>query len=188
MSVWTEPKALKIRTLALDISTVATGWAIMDNDKIVKVGVISSDKGLSDSARYYLITHTIKGIIIAYKPTDLAVEDTFYAKDPTVLKKLSRLAGQAMYLWFKMSGKTLNFYMAMSSRKSFPGLTGRSSKDEIVVAVNKHFKLRGRLKDNNAADALVTGYHHYVKSVELDTEHTEIKKKSRKARKTRQKK
>jgi hypothetical protein len=52
------------------------------------------------------------------------------------------------------------FYMAMSARKSLGGLSGRAKKEEIVAAVNQFFGLRGRLKDHNAADAIVIAYHH----------------------------
>lgn len=172
-----------MRLLSLDISTVATGWAIFDDGKIAHSGLIEPDRNLSDSARYYWITHHVTGLIKMYKPNDVVIEDTFYLKDPTVLKKLNRIAGQVMYIWYSMSGKSPYFYMAVQARKSIPELKGNAKKEEIVEAVNKFFGLRGKLTDDNIADAIVTGYHHFVVSsndggrqVPLDPKTTDIKK------------
>ena len=153
-----------MKTLALDISSVATGWAVFKGNDLVATGVINPPKtNLSQAAKFYYISHSVAAIIKLYRPTSLAIEDTFYSKDPTVLKKLNRIAGQIQYLWFSFCGKDPYFYMASSARTSFEGLTGKSKKDEIVSAVNKFFKMR--LKDHNIADAIVIGWHHVTKQI-----------------------
>lgn len=153
-----------MKTLALDISSVATGWAVFKGINLVATGVINPPKtNLSEAAKFYYIAHSVVAIIKLYRPTSLAIEDTFYSKDPTVLKKLNRIAGQIQYLWFSFCGKDPYFYMASSARKSFEGLTGKSKKDEIVIAVNRFFKIR--LKDDNIADAVVIGWHHVSKQI-----------------------
>jgi Holliday junction resolvasome RuvABC endonuclease subunit len=176
-----------MKTLSFDVSTVATGWAFMDDDKIIAYDVICPPDDLSESAKYFYIAHSALGLMKLYRPRDVVIEDTFFAKDPTVLKKLNRIAGQIMLLWFQISGHEAVFYMAMTARKDFPGLKGTSKKEEIVEAVNKHFNLRGRLKDHNIADALVLGYHYYLANrPELGpveptvTKDTDIKEKPRK--------
>lgn len=151
-----------MKILTWDVSTVATGWAYMDDDKIIDYGVIKPPEDLSESAKYFYVTHSALGLLKLYRPSTIVIEDTFFAKDPTVLKKLNRIAGQIMFIWFQSTGREAVFYMATTARKDFPGLNGRSKKEEIVEAVNKHFELRGRVKDHNIADALVLGYHHYL--------------------------
>ncbi|TDI96941.1 MAG: hypothetical protein E2O29_01525 [Deltaproteobacteria bacterium] len=150
-----------MKTLGLDLSSVATGWSVFEEDGLVASGVINPPKStLSEAAKFFYIAHSVAGLIKMYRPTDISVEDTFFAKDPTVLKKLNRIAGQIQYLWFSYSGKNVNFYMASTVRKSFPGLTGKSKKEEIVSAVNKEFHMR--TKDHNIADAIVVGCHHVM--------------------------
>ena len=150
-----------MKTLGLDLSSVATGWASFDDEELVASGVINPPKStLSESAKFFYIAHSVAGLMKIYRPTDISVEDTFFAKDPTVLKKLNRIAGQIQYLWFSYSGRQVNFYMASTVRKSFPGLTGKSKKEEIVSAVNKEFHMR--TKDHNIADAIVVGWHHVL--------------------------
>jgi Holliday junction resolvasome RuvABC endonuclease subunit len=170
-----------MKTLAFDVSTVATGWALMNDDKIIDYAVICPPDDLSESAKYFYITHSVLGLLKLYRPNTVVIEDTFFAKDPTVLKKLNRIAGQIMFIWFQSTGRESVFYMAMTARKDFPGLNGRSKKEEIVEAVNKHFELRGRVKDHNIADALVLGYHHYlVNRPEVGPTDSVVKEKARK--------
>ena len=152
-----------MRTFALDISTIATGWAIFDGTSLQKYNVIKPDSEFSESEKYFYITQSVATLLRLYKPTDLAIEDTFYSKDPTVLKKLNRLAGQIMYIWYTLSKKDPVFYMASSARKTAE-IDVRGTKKEITEAVNKKFGLRGRLKDHNMADAILVGYCHWVKT------------------------
>lgn len=169
-----------MRILGLDVSTVATGFCIFDSltecNKPLAYGVINPDTELTESEKYYYIAEQIKLLIKIYRPDDISVEDTFYSKDPTVLKKLSRIAGQVQYIWYDLMQKNVNFYMAMTARKSI-GLKGTAKKEEIVEAVNKFFDMRGRIKDHNIADAFVVGYHHLVAKNNpiKEVEHTIIK-------------
>jgi crossover junction endodeoxyribonuclease RuvC len=159
-----------MRILGLDLSTVASGWAIfevgdatMSNPTLYKYGVIEPDEDLVEIERYFYIAHQVEGLVRIYRPDELVIEDTFYSKDPTVLKKLNRLAGHIQAIWYKARHKSNHFYMAMSARRSV-GLKGNASKEEIVEGVNTFFKLRGRVKDHNIADAIVVAYHHVVAS------------------------
>jgi crossover junction endodeoxyribonuclease RuvC len=155
-----------MRILALDLSTVASGYCILDSlmsqNKPVTWGVVEPDSDFSEIEKYFYITSQIATIMRMYRPDDLVIEDTFYSKDPTVLKKLNRLAGQIMYLWFKFKSKSVYFYMPMTVRKSIPGLKGTATKEEIVEAVNKFFGMRGKVTNHNAADAFVLAYHHLI--------------------------
>lgn len=148
-----------MRTFALDISTVATGWALFDGEDLVKYGVIKPDPEFSQTERYFFVTQSVVTLLKIFKPTDLAIEDTFYSKDPTVLKKLNRIAGQIMYAWYAITRKEPFFYMASQARGAID-VSGKATKKEVTDAVNIHFKLRGKVKDDNIADAIVIGACH----------------------------
>lgn len=151
-----------MRILGLDLSTTTTGYCILDDATLVTYGVIIPDEDLSECAKYYFISNYIASLLKIYRPYEISVEDTFFLKNVVTLKKLSRLAGQIMYLWFQYCGKCPNFYQATSCRKTFPNLGAKPEKKEIVDSVNAFFKLRGKIVDHNIADSIVTAYHHYT--------------------------
>ena len=158
-----------MRIIGCDLSTVSSGWSLFETTgptkeqtTLLRYGVIEPLAGLTESEKYFVIAHQFDMLIRLFKPDGLVIEDTFYSKDPTVLKKLNRLAGHVQSVWFKLRRLDAVFYMAMSARKTMGGLSGKASKEEIVEAVNKFFGLRGRLKDHNSADAIVVAYHHII--------------------------
>ena len=153
-----------MRTLGLDISTVATGWSLFEGDQLVKWGVINPDKDLNITEKYFFITHSVITLIKLYKPVHLSVEDTFLGKNVVTFKKLNRIAGQIIYAWFLYARKEPNFYMASEARASI-GINGKATKEEVTQGVNEFFKLRGRVKDDNIADAIVVGYCDILKRV-----------------------
>lgn len=152
------------RVIGLDISSIASGWSVLDlvdgQTILTDYGVINPPETLNQTATFGYITDSIGILLKAFQPNDLVIEDTFFGKDVTVLKKLSRIAGQLQYIWWSKQRKEPFFYMAMTARKDFPGLQGNSKKPEIVVAVNKQFNLR--IKDHNIADAIVVAHHHLI--------------------------
>ena len=156
-----------MRILGCDLSTVASGFSLIESSgptkeqtQLLRFGVIEPFEGLSESEKYFMIAHQFDLLIRLFRPDCLVIEDTFYSKDPTVLKKLNRLAGHIQSVWFKLRRMDAVFYMAVSARKTLGGLSGKAKKEEIVTAVNQFFGLRGRLKNHNSADAVVIAYHH----------------------------
>jgi len=157
-----------MRTFGLDLSTIASGWALFDGDKLLRYGVIKPDKDLNQTEKYFYITQTVVTLWKLYRPTDLSIEDTFIHPDPkkanpASVKKLNRIAGQIMYAWYLLTRKEAAFYMASSARGAI-NVSGRADKKEVTAGVNKFFKLRGRVKDDNMADAIVVGYKHVVEN------------------------
>lgn len=155
-----------MKILALDVSTVATGWAVFEDDKLMDWGVINPNSELLEGSKAYYVSQTVAVIMEVYRPDEITIEDTFFLKNVNTLKVLNRIAGQIQHAWFKFSGKEAVFYMAMTARKDFPGLKGNAEKEEIVTAVNEKFfsrkKEANKLTDHNTADAIVLGYHHYL--------------------------
>lgn len=152
-----------MRILGLDISTVATGWAIYDSltENLIRYDVIKPSKDLNHDQKLLVIAQSVDLILKTYRGiTDISIEDTFISKDPTAVKKLNRIAGAIIHLWYLRKGKEANFYMASSARKSMD-IPGNSQKEEVTKAVNKRFGLR--LKDHNVADAIVVAHCHAVK-------------------------
>lgn len=149
--------------LGLDVSTIATGWAILasGNDSLVSCDVIETRKDMTDDQKLLYITESVDTLIKTYRHiTELAIEDTFMGKNPVVVKKLNRIAGAISHIWYLRKGRPANFYMATSARKAFD-ISGKSTKEEIIKAVNSHYGLR--LKNHNTADAIVVAHCHLKK-------------------------
>src|SRR3990172_4398024 len=157
-----------MRILGLDLSTVASGWAVLDdtpdsNKVLVAKGVIHTIDDWDDEGKLFFIARRVDDLITLYHPNELAIEDTFMGHNAMVLKKLSRVAGAVQFVWFSRTGVSPSFYMAVTARPSIQGLKGTATKEDVVNAVNHQFNLRGTLKDDNIADAIVVGYHHLMK-------------------------
>lgn len=148
-----------MRVLGLDISSVATGWAIVDEGKVVVKGVINLDPKLSPGAKTWYLHHQVETMIILYKPDELAVEDVFLKINYATTKILSRLAGAIQELWYGTSGKEVIFYYAVTARSQADlGVKPASPKEQIMEAVNKKFKFRPAIVDDNVADAVLVAY------------------------------
>ena len=157
-----------MKILSLDLSTVCSGWDLFESTaptyeatKLHRYGTIEPLPKLSESERYFCITHQVDMLIRLFRPDQLVIEDTFCGKNVTTLKTLNRLAGHVQSVWFRLRQRDAAFYMPAQTRKSV-GLSGRAEKPEIVEGVNKFFKLRGKVTDHNAADSIVLGYHHIL--------------------------
>jgi len=153
-----------MRVLGLDISSVATGWAIVDEGKPIAKGVINLDAKLSPGAKTWYLHHQVETMIILYKPDELAVEDVFLKLNYATTKVLSRLAGAIQELWYAASGKDVIFYYAITARsQAAMGVKPASPKEQIMEAVNTKFKFRPAIVDNNVSDAVLIAYCGWIK-------------------------
>ena len=151
-----------MRVLGLDLSSVASGWAVVDEGKVVAKGVITFDDKMSPGAVSWYLRHQIEGIIVVYRPDEVAVEDVFLKINYLTTKVLSRLAGVVQELWYGVYGKDVLFYYATTARAT-TGIKGTAQKEEVMKAVNEKFKFRSPITDNNVADAVVVAYCGWLK-------------------------
>jgi Holliday junction resolvasome RuvABC endonuclease subunit len=149
-----------MRVLGLDISGVSTGWAVVDDGKVVAKGVIGfGAKGdLTAGQKQYWLRHQVAGLIHIYHPDELAIENTFMKLNFGTCKVLDRLAGAVQSLWYEIARKEAVYYYATSVRPTL-GLKGNCQKEDVVARVNEFFKLRPAVTDHNEADAVAVAYH-----------------------------
>jgi len=161
----------EMRVLGLDISSVCTGWAIVEAEdsldpvlskveiaEVTAKGVIKFGKNLNDSQKMYWLVHQIVGLIKLYNPEECAIENVFLGKNFMTAKVLDRLAGAVQSMWYNMKGKSVTYYYATSVRPSI-GVKGNCQKEDVIKAVNEKFKFRPAIEDNNEADAVAVAYH-----------------------------
>lgn len=96
--VFSKPKGAR-RVIALDQATHVTGYAVFDDDKLVKFGVFEA-KGTTDLERLASIRDWLVSMITNFKPDQIALEGIQYQDSSagqkmgvTVFQTLARLQG-----------------------------------------------------------------------------------------------
>jgi Holliday junction resolvasome RuvABC endonuclease subunit len=129
-----------MKILALDIST-STGWAVLNDNKLEGFGrIILKQKNIAE--RLYEISEEVKKLLEKYEPEFVGIEDTImgYSSGVKVAILLARLSGCVIKECYDRVGENIVLMNPGEWKKSsLEGLTGKSKKWEIQLAVAKHF-------------------------------------------------
>lgn len=88
------------KMLALDISSVSTGWALFENGKYVKSGTLTAS-GVNENHTAYMMTD-IEILISHIKPEICVAEETILSRfNPKTFRTLTIILGATMYLCMK---------------------------------------------------------------------------------------
>ena len=150
--------------LGLDLSTVSTGYAIFEDDKLKESGKIIPPSSLDTMSRIVYTVDKIKNVVDAHIPNKVIIEGTYYGGNYETTKVLNWLAGGVVFMLCTHDIAWDNFvqFVKPSSARKYFGLLPASKKRHIVEAVNVKFSKEFKLKDNDECDAIVTGYYGYV--------------------------
>jgi len=156
-----------MRILGFDISTVATGWAVIEDGKLIKKGTIrpidelkhihgtkkAAQEAMRDEvARFAYIVKRASEVIDRTKPDVLVVEDSFMKLNASVLRLLARLSGGVLGHWIGHCTGPAYIVMASSARAKV-GCKGNSKKFEVIEFLRREHGLI--IEDDNEADAVV---------------------------------
>lgn len=156
-----------MKVLGFDISTVATGWAVVEDGKLTKKGVIcpidelkqvhgtkkAAKEAMRDEvARFAYIVKRASEVIDKTKPDVLVVEDSFMKLNASVLRLLARLSGGVLGHWIGHYTGPAYIVMASSARAKI-GCRGNSKKFEVIEFLRREHGLI--IEDDNEADAVV---------------------------------
>ena len=130
------------KVLGLDIAS-STGWCILENDQLVKYGVITLPSEMNLFQRIKYFEHNLQNILNENKPDEVHIEDVILGiSGAKTLAYLGRLNGVAILTCFNVVGDKIKLYQPTNWKAhSFPNLNGMAKKAEIQIAVIKHFKL-----------------------------------------------
>lgn len=133
--------------LALDLSLRQTGYAIIDNDKIIKSSVIKSPINLRGVQRLDFI---LKEIIELLNDIEVvAIEDYAYSAYGS-MTKLAELCGVIKYYLYKMEKPFL--LISSTALKKFVIGKGNAPKAAMMPAIFKKYKIE--TKSTDEADAI----------------------------------
>ena len=168
----TENKTYRI--LGVDPGTVKMGYALLEINgsqmKSVDIGVIFLDAHSDHPTRLLKILERLQSIITTYKPTIMAVEAPFYAKNVQSMLKLGRAQGVAIAVGMD-KGLYIFEYSPRKIKQSVTG-NGNASKEQVAFLLQSQLKvdLAGQLLD--ATDALAVAVCHFYQNGKISTSTT----------------
>lgn len=145
-----------MRILGIDPGTGILGFGVIDvakgQLKLVDAGVIKTPVHQADSDRLETIFNELTEIINECKPTVMAVEKLFFAKNVTTAMSVSQARGVVLLLG-KQHKMELYEYTPMQIKQGLTGY-GKATKAQIQEMVRTVLKLKTVPKPDDAADAL----------------------------------
>ena len=149
------------KILALDVSSVKTGFCIIEDGIMLKdaYGTIEPNTKLPYGGRLLFFQEEIKKLIRLHKPNIVAIEDIFKGRNMNTFKSLSMFRGVAIKTVYEELNKDPVSLLAVEARSE---LKLDISKDKAFKQAIKKFKLKELNfnfdKHNDIVDSVVLGF------------------------------
>jgi len=148
--------------LAVDPGNYKTGFSIFykegNKHKLLFSGTIKAPKRKPDNLKF--IFESLNSIVKEYKPTELALESSFYGKNPQTLIKLGEVRG-IILLVATLNNLNIYEYTPQQVKNSITGY-GWAKKEDVLSMVERFFKVKPESYDE--ADAIAIGFCHCINS------------------------
>jgi crossover junction endodeoxyribonuclease RuvC len=150
-----------IRIIGIDPGLRRTGWGVVESDGVrlgyVGSGLVTSTADEDLAYRLRELFEGISGVIVAFKPQEAAVEETFVNDNARATLKLGQARGMAL-LAPALKGLAVAEYSPNLVKKSVVG-AGHADKRQIMAMIG--FLLpKARVESADEADALAIAICH----------------------------
>jgi crossover junction endodeoxyribonuclease RuvC len=149
------------RTLGIDPGSQITGFGILEKNgsqiSHLTSGFVRLGPGSSLSNRLMSLHRTLQQVIEEYRPTDLAVEKVFFAKNVQSALTLGHVRG-VILLTATEAGLDIFEYSALEIKKAVTGY-GRADKNQVHEMVKVLLRIPP-LPKQDVSDALAAGICH----------------------------
>lgn len=156
------PRPPSPRVLGIDPGSRTTGWAIIERSsgryRALAAGAIRTDPDAPMGERLLTIFQGLSAQLIAWSPTEAALEQIFSHRSATSALVLGQARGVAL-LSVAARGIPLYEYNASTIKKSVGG-SGRAEKEQMTRMVA--MLLGETLSPHDAADAAAIAITHYA--------------------------
>ena len=152
-----------MKVLGLDISSVASGWAVKGDGGLEGWGSWVPQKGAQLHEKVGWVAEQFTILVKATQPDLIVIEDTYFSKNPETLKKLCYFIGGILG---RGNGVEPILVKASKARKAF-GVKGKGKgqgradrkwiKEEVKKTIK--WKLGIDVEDDNIADAIILSYY-----------------------------
>jgi crossover junction endodeoxyribonuclease RuvC len=150
-----------LKVIGIDPGSRTTGYGIIEGDgrrmSCIASGVVSLPGHLPLWERLGIIYTRLGAIITENRPSCMAVEDVFLAKNVKSALKLGQARGAAVLAGVN-AGLTIHEYSALQIKQSVVGY-GKAAKEQVEEMIRFFFGLKDRLNPN-ASDALAVAVCH----------------------------
>ena len=150
-----------IRILGIDPGLRKTGWGIIvsEGSKLgfVACGCVESEGALPLAERLRQLHEGLAGVIRAWSPDEVAVEETFVNRDPQSALKLGQARGIALVVP-AMAGLDVAEYAANLVKKTVVGV-GHADKKQVQMMIRVLLP-KAETRSADAADALAVAICH----------------------------
>lgn len=141
--------------LGIDPGLENTGYAVVDEGKLVCRGVIKVGRG---DIRLKDLYEELEKIIKKYKVTEVAYESLFFAKNAKSGMKVAEAIGVAKLVALR-SGLEVVGYTPLQVKMALVGY-GRAEKEQVEEMVRATLGLDHLIKPSHAADAVAVALTH----------------------------
>ena len=150
-----------IRIIGIDPGLRRTGWGVIETDGVrlsyVASGAVTSEAGDELAYRLRALFEGVTGVLVAWRPAEAAVEETFVNDNPRATLKLGQARGMAL-LAPAMKGLTVAEYAPNVIKKTVVG-AGHAGKQQIQAMIG--FLLpKAKFGSADEADALAIAICH----------------------------
>lgn len=151
-----------MRILGIDPGTGILGFGVVQLDggaaKLVDAGVIRTPVHEDDAVRLQTIYEELSDIIADTKPTHMAVEKLFFARNVTTAITVAQARGVVL-LAGRQADLEIAEYTPLQIKMAITGY-GRADKKQIQEMVRIHLGLAEVPKPDDCADALAAALTH----------------------------
>jgi crossover junction endodeoxyribonuclease RuvC len=150
-----------IRILGLDPGLARMGWGVvaLEGTRLSHIahGVIATRTAIGLGARLMALHGELTLVIAAHRPSAIAVEQAFVARDPSAALKLGHARAVAL-LAAAQAGLDIAEYAPNHIKKSVVG-AGHAGKEQVLFMVKRLLPTCG-VTEVDAADALAAAIAH----------------------------
>lgn len=155
------------RILGIDPGTNVLGFAIISADKkniqVIEIGVVTfAHIGSEQTEKLRYIFEQVQDLIRQHQPTEMAIEQPFYAKNVQSMLKLGRAQGVAIAAGMVNNLATTE-YLPKKIKKAVTG-NGNASKEQVAGMLESILKMKFSEKYFDATDALAAAVCHWYQT------------------------
>jgi len=157
----------QLKILGIDPGTKVMGYGIIEvvhkQVQLICAGVVQLDHLKNHSRKLEEITKSLGKIIEQYKPTEMAIEAPFYAKNAQIMLKLGRAQGAAMVAATLAKVEVIE-YSPKKVKQSITG-NGNASKEQVAAMLQQLLKMQYEPTFLDATDAISLALcHHFQRN------------------------
>jgi crossover junction endodeoxyribonuclease RuvC len=152
-----------MRVLGIDPGLATTGYGIVDGGRddsiLVEAGVITTPAKEPVPQRLNTIYHEVRGLIVEFRPDQLAVEELYFAKNVQTAVSVAQARGVIL---LAAVGLPVVSYTPLQVKLQITGF-GRAAKRQVQGMVARLLGLDELPGPDDAADALAIAICHLLR-------------------------